>query len=149
MLTVAQLATVRERDPYLNETLDLIGSWRRLDSTPTGEPKPQQPESFKFPINQAARRSEQSPSNKDQPPNVCQKKWPPVVKAARYIRCWTVCIGSHCDWRRMICNTLPLSAGHLHPGMGPTLVYLERLSRCINALTFEVSRRDDRIAKYR
>ncbi len=42
MLTVAQLATVKERDPYLNETLDLIGSWRRLDATPKGEPKPQQ-----------------------------------------------------------------------------------------------------------
>lgn len=56
---------------------------------------------------------------------------------------------SHCDWRGMNRSTLPLSAGHLHPSMGPTLVYLKRLSRCIRTLTMKISRRHDRFAKYR
>ena len=59
------------------------------------------------------------------------------------------CDCSHCDWRGMNRSTLPLSAGHLHPSMGPTLVYPKRLSRCIRALTTEISGHHDRFAKYR
>jgi hypothetical protein len=67
--------------------------------------------------------------------------------------------GSHFDsalcgclyfyWRAMTRNTLPLTVGHLHPRIGPALMNIERLSRPIGALTFEASRRDGRIAKYR
>ena len=56
---------------------------------------------------------------------------------------------SHWDWRGIDCSTLPLSAWHLHPSMGPTFVYLERLSRWVRAFTGEISRRHDRFAKYR
>jgi hypothetical protein len=46
-------------------------------------------------------------------------------------------------------NTLPFTAGHLHPRVGPPLIIIERLSHRIGALTFEASGRDGRIAKYR
>ena len=46
-------------------------------------------------------------------------------------------------------NTLPFTAGHFHPRVGPPLIIIERLSHRIGALTFEASRCDGRIAKYR
>jgi hypothetical protein len=46
-------------------------------------------------------------------------------------------------------NTLPFTAGHLHPRVGPTLIIIERLSHRIGALTFEASGRNGRIAKHR
>ena len=33
-------------------------------------------------------------------------------------------------------NTLPFTAGHLHPRVGPPLIIIERLSHRIGALTF-------------
>src|SRR6202521_2933420 len=55
----------------------------------------------------------------------------------------------HFYWRRMTRNTLPFTAGHLHPRVGPPLISIERLSHRIGALTFEASGRDGRFAKYR
>jgi len=46
-------------------------------------------------------------------------------------------------------NTLPFAVGHLHPGIGPADMFIERLPRRIGALTFEASRRYGGIAKYR
>src|SRR6202008_4464981 len=51
--------------------------------------------------------------------------------------------------RAMTRNTLPLSVRHLHPGIGPALMNIARLSRRIGALSFEAARRDGRIAKCR
>src|SRR5437667_2693310 len=49
--------------------------------------------------------------------------------------------------RSLACNTLPLSARHLHPGIGPANIHVKRLTRCIGPFTLEVSRRYGRIAK--
>jgi hypothetical protein len=49
----------------------------------------------------------------------------------------------------MASNTLPLSARHLHPSIGPAHMFIHRLSRRICALRFGASRRDSRIAEYR
>jgi len=46
-------------------------------------------------------------------------------------------------------NTLPLTAGHFHPRIGPALMNIHRLSRRIGTLGTEDPRRDGRIAKYR
>ena len=48
--------------------------------------------------------------------------------------------------RPLACNTLALSAGHLHPGIGPANIDVKRLTCCIGPFT-EVSRRYGRIAK--
>jgi hypothetical protein len=56
----------------------------------------------------------------------------------------------HFYWRRLTRNTLPFTAGHLHPRVGPPLIIIiERLSHRIGAFTFEASGRDGRIAEYR
>jgi hypothetical protein len=56
----------------------------------------------------------------------------------------------HLYWRRVTRNTLPFTAGHLHPRVGPPLIIIiERLSHRIGAFTFEASGRDGRIAEYR
>jgi hypothetical protein len=47
----------------------------------------------------------------------------------------------------MTCDTLPLSAGHFHPRIGPALINYKRLSRPIGPLTIEASRGDGRIPK--
>src|SRR5262245_40734781 len=54
----------------------------------------------------------------------------------------------HFYWRNMAGNTLPLSARHLHPSIGPAHMFIHRLSRRIGALRFGGSRRDSRIAEY-
>ena len=46
-------------------------------------------------------------------------------------------------------NALPLAARHFHPGICPTHIVVERLSRFICALTFETACRDGGVAKYR
>jgi hypothetical protein len=45
-------------------------------------------------------------------------------------------------------GTLPFTAGHLRPGVGPALIVIKRFSRCIGALPFEASGRDGSVAKY-
>jgi hypothetical protein len=52
------------------------------------------------------------------------------------------------DWRRIACNTLPLTAGHLNPRVGPSFMYLKGLSRCICALTSEISGRYNCVTEY-
>ena len=44
-------------------------------------------------------------------------------------------------------DTLPLTTGHFHPRISPTLMNIHRRSRCIGALSLEDSRCDGRIAK--
>ena len=46
-------------------------------------------------------------------------------------------------------NTLPLSARHFHPRIGPAFMSIERLSRLIGALSVEDACGDGRITKYR
>src|SRR5437868_6508247 len=54
---------------------------------------------------------------------------------------------SHLYWRAMARNTLPLSARHLHPGIGKALMNVERLTGRVGALCLEIACRDGRIAK--
>ena len=44
-------------------------------------------------------------------------------------------------------DTLPFAAGHLHPGIGPARIDIERPSRRIGALTLKVSGGDGGVAK--
>ena len=46
-------------------------------------------------------------------------------------------------------NTLPLSARHFHPRIGPAFMKIERLSRLIGTLGVEDACGDGRITKYR
>jgi hypothetical protein len=55
----------------------------------------------------------------------------------------------HFSWRRLTRNTLPFTAGHLHPRVGPPLIIIERLPHLIGALAFEASSRDGSVAKHR
>jgi hypothetical protein len=53
----------------------------------------------------------------------------------------------HFDSRGMSRNTLPLSVWHLHPRVGPALIFIKRLTRCIGPLAFEASGRAGCMAK--
>jgi hypothetical protein len=58
-----------------------------------------------------------------------------------------LCVCLYFYWRLMTRNTLPLTAGHFHPRISPTLMNIHRLSRRIGAPSLEDSRCDGRIAK--
>jgi hypothetical protein len=53
----------------------------------------------------------------------------------------------HFDSRGMSRNTLPLPVWHLHPRIGPALIFSKRLTRCIGSLAIEATGRDGRIAE--
>ena len=59
-----------------------------------------------------------------------------------------LCSCLHFERRGVTGDTLPFTAGHLHPCIGPALIGIDKLSGWVGEFAGEAARHDGRVAKY-